>query len=230
MAQKAKIFVFGMLLTLFSATNAVNAQTESNATTDDTVTTQQAEIEPAETLEATESTVPEDKGTGRAERIKAYKEKATEKLSEAKQKRITSRCVAAQGKVTSLRAKVNTAVANRKTVYQEVGDKLDTLLAKMQKAELDTTKLETAREDMRADLVLLTENLNAYDTVLADLEAMDCAADPATFQTALTSAREMQTALRAEAQEFRQFATTELKAILQDIRTQLEAVKDGGTN
>lgn len=177
----------------------------------------------ATTLEAeVPEASPQDRSSGREVRIKAYQEKA-ERLSDAQQRRLSGRCESAQGKVASLRSRINNAIANRKKVYQEVGEKLDVLLARLQKAEMDTTTLETAREDMRVDLISLTESLDSYDTVLADLEAMDCTADPESFQAALKSARDMQAALRAQAQEFRQFATTQLKSILQDIRTQLAA-------
>lgn len=216
MAHKAKLFIFSTAFILFGVSAPVFAVTEAE-TTEEVTTTQETQTTTAEP----EITEPKDRSAGREARIEAYKENAEEKLSEAKQKRISGRCKSAQGKITSLRSRVNNAVANRKKVYLEIGDKLDSLLAKMQKAGLDTTVLETAREDMRADLVILTESLNAYDTALADLEAMDCTTDPATFMAALTSTRELLVILRAQAQDFRRFATEELRAILQDARTQL---------
>ncbi len=212
MREKIKIVFLMLVISFFSMNAPVFAETEKT-TTD-------------EVLQTTSQTAEDDKSAGREARVKSYKEKASTKLAEAQSKRLKTRCKAAQGKVTSLRARVNNVVTNRKKVYQEVGDKLDTLLAKLVAAELDTTKLETARADMRAELVTLTESLNAYDTVLTDLMAMDCEADPDTFQSALLSAREMQVALRTQASEFRSFATTELKAILKDVRSQLEAKKE----
>lgn len=212
MGEKIKTLFLMLVISFFGMSVPVFAVTEQTASD--------------ETLQSTTQAVEDDKSAGREARVKSYKEKASTKLAEAQAKRLKTRCKAAQGKVTSLRARVTSAVANRKKVYQEVGDKLDTLLAKLVAAELDTTKLETARADMKAELVTLTESLNAYDTVLTDLMAMDCEADPDTFQSALLSAREMQVALRTQASEFRSFATTELKAILKDVRSQLEAKKD----
>ena len=221
MKKTLKVFV-AVIVMSFSTVLPAFAQEEA-----DTAETQELLETTTLNAEAVE-TQTQDRSRGRDVRRKAYQEKA-ERLSEAQQRRVAGRCEAAQGKVTSLRARINNAVANRKKVYQEIGEKLDVLLARLQKAEMDTTTLETAREDMRVDLVALTESLDGYDTVLADLEAMDCTADPASFQAALKSAREMQTSLRAQAQDFRQFATTQLRAILQDIRAQLATKTETST-
>jgi chromosome segregation ATPase len=216
MVKKIKTSALLVIAMFFSLSMPVLAQTDTGSSD--------------QTLQSTETEADDDKSAGRETRLKSYKEKATTKLADAQEKRLTSRCKAAQGKVASLRAKVNNAVANRKKVYQEVGDKLDSLLEKLVAAGMDTTKLETARADIRTELATLTESLNAYDTVLADLTVMDCTADPQTFQVALISARETQVALRAQAQEFRRFVTTELRAILQEIRSQLETANSTTTD
>lgn len=178
----------------------------------------------------TTTTTPTDKSAGREARIKTYEEKVETKLAEAKSKRIASRCKAAQGKITSLRARVQGIVEKRKSSYQTIGEKLDTLVAQLQKAGVDTTALETAQQDIKADLVALDESMSAYDTVLADLEAMDCAADPALFAAALESAREFQKTVRDQAQAFREFATTQLKTLITDARQQLEAKTSEGSD
>lgn len=179
----------------------------------------QEQVEP---VEATETTILEDKATGRAERLESYKAKVSAKLAEAQSKRIASRCKTAQVKITAYRKTVTTVVENRTKVYVAIGEKLDNLLAKMQKAELNTQTLETAREDMRADLAVLKTSFEDYDTALADLEAMDCVSDPESFNAALLEARNLQTTLKTKTQEFRQFSTSQIKLILQDIRLQLE--------
>lgn len=207
--------VFGALIVAVPVM-AVSEQTdttgpEQEAVPTDTVTEQA----PAETAE--------DKATARAERLKQYQEKVAEKLSDAKAERLASRCKAAQGKITSLRAKLNNVVANRKKVYQEIGDKLNTLLLKLQAADIDVTALETAIADVKVELEALNTSMEEYDTVLSDLETMDCEADPDAFNTALSEARETQKQLREQAIEFRRFSTTELKEIIKELRAQLSA-------
>ncbi len=187
-------------------------------------------VEDAATQAVETTTATTDKSAGREARIKAYEEKVETKLAEAKSKRIASRCKAAQGKITSLRARVQGIVEKRKTSYQTIGEKLDTLIAQLQKAGVDTTALETAQQDINSDLVALDESMNAYDTVLADLETMDCAADPTLFAAALESAREFQKTVRDQAQAFREFATTQLKALITDARQQLEAKTSEGSD
>jgi ABC-type transporter Mla subunit MlaD len=232
MIKKIKAFLFiALAVAVVSPVLSASAVSEEATTTESSETTAQD----AATLQTT-ATTPEaeptanDRASGREERVKAYKEKVKEKLSAVKEKRITSKCEAAQEKVTSLRTRVQTIIANRKKAYQTISEKLDTAVEKLKKAGVDTTKLEAAREDIRAKLVSLDENMNAYDTVLADLETMDCAADPATFVAALESARETQKSLREQAQEFRKIATTELKTLLEEAKNTLATKTEANTN
>jgi hypothetical protein len=206
MLRKINTLLAALVLLIVSASTPVLAQTDSSSD---------------EASQTTTTETTDDKSSGREARVKSYKEKAAAKLADAQAKRVKNKCKSAQGKISSLRAKVKNATANRSKVYKEVGEKLDTLLEKLKAAEVDTTKLETARSDIQTELATLTESLNAYDTVLADLTAMDCEADPDTFNAALISAREIQVALRTQAQEFRRFATTELRTILQELKQQM---------
>lgn len=187
---------------------SVNAQEET-----------QEQVEPVET---TETKILEDKTTGRTERLESYKAKVSAKLAEAQAKRIAGRCKSAQNKISAYRKSANVVVENRTRVYQGVGEKIDALLIKMQAAELDTVKFETARDDLRSDLLLITESFDAYDTALADVEAMDCVSDPDAFNAALVETRSLRAGLKTQIQEFRQFATTQMKEILQELKLQLE--------
>lgn len=175
-----------------------------------------------EPVESTETTTIEDKSTGRSERLESYKAKVSAKLADAQAKRIAGRCKSAQNKLSAYRKSASVVAQNRTRVYAGVVEKLDTLLAKMQKAELNTQTLETARDDMQADLVILKASFDNYDTALADVEAMDCTVDPDAFIAALSEARNLRTGLKTQVQEFRQFAVVQMKEILQDLKTQLE--------
>lgn len=220
MVKKIKTFLLVMLaVTVVIPVVSVSAQSEE-ATTKTEATTQDATTLQT-TATTTETPAATDRSSGREERVKAYKEKLQSKLTAVKEKRIVARCKAAQEKVTALRTRMQTAISNRKQAYASIGERLDTAIEKLKKASIDTTALEAAREDIKADLTTLDENLNAYDTVLADLEEMDCVADPATFQAALESARETQKSLREQAQKFRLYASNELKTILEEMKTKL---------
>lgn len=203
---------------------------EDSASVDETQQTTTTAAEEESTTDASASAEPKDRSSGREARISAYKEKVATKLAESKAKRISTRCVAAQTKITSLRERISAAVVKRQEAYDKIGEKLDALTAKLVAAGVDTAPLETAREDVRADLAVLAESMASYDTVLADLIAFDCASDPQTFYTALESARETQKSLREQAQEFRRFATAELRTVIQNMKTELEKVNttDGG--
>lgn len=203
---KTSIFLIG-ILTLVPFVS-VSAQEET-----------QVQETPTETAE---TTTPDDKSAGRSERLESYKAKVSAKLAESQSKRIAGRCKSAQNKLSAYRKSATVVAENRTRVYQDVAEKLDNLLAKMQKAELNTQTLETAKNDMQSDLVILKASFENYDTALADLESMDCVSDPDAFNAALTEARSLRTELKAQVQEFRQFATVQMKQILQDLKSQLE--------
>jgi hypothetical protein len=171
----------------------------------------------SEQQESSEGEDKTDRAKGRDDRIKKYQERKTEKLEEAKAKRVEARCKTSQGKVSSLRGKLNNVVA------KSIGEKLDAVALRLQEAGVDTTKLDVARRDVAAELKELEQSMQAYDEVLSDIEAMDCLADPTTYISAIEQARELQKLLREQATEFRRFATTELRQVLQELRQQLES-------
>lgn len=206
--KKIKTFIFLIAIFALVPFVSVNAQVETQE--------QEASTETAET------TTPEDKSAGRSERLESYKAKASTKLADAQAKRIATRCKSAQNKLSAYRKSASVVAENRTRVYLGVVEKLDTLLAKMQKAELNTQTLETARDDMQSDLVILKASFENYDTALADVEAMDCVADPEAFNAALMEARSLRAGLKTQVHEFRQFVTVHMKEILQDLKSQLE--------
>lgn len=193
----------------------VDAQTPTEAA----VETQASDIATSEN----ESLSGSEKKTTE-QRIQAYKEKQTEKLAEAQAKRVQARCKAAQEKVTALQKQVATTIEKRKTAYDAVDTKISALLEKLQKAGIDTKAYETAREDVKIAAASLSEDMDAYGFVLDDLVAMDCAADPDAFKAALEAARTTQKQLREQSQAFRSLVKTDIKALMQEIRTQLEAL------
>lgn len=197
-----------------------SAVEDSLTTTNEAVKT---ESEQEKTTTDETKTAAEEKAQEKAARIEEYKKKKVEKLAETQAKRLATRCKSAQGKITSLSARIKNANENRRKVYQTMSEKLDTLVERLVKAGIDTTKLETAREDIKADLEVLEASMDSYETVLSDLEEMSCEEDPEAFQAALEQARLSLKSLREQAQEFRRFSTSELKTILQDLKAQLEA-------
>ena len=228
MSKKIKAFLFIMLATTVILP-VLGASAVTEETTTDSAETTTPEATTLQTTATPENGASTDKSSGREARLKAYKESIKTKLTAVKEKRVAARCKAAQEKVTVVRTRMQTALANRKQAYTTISERLDSVVEKLQKAGVDTTALETARQDVKSDVALLDEAMNAYDTVLADLETMDCVADPATFQAALESARETQKSLRDQAQALRQFATTEVKALLEEMKTKLSEKTDATT-
>ena len=192
----------------------------NNDSQETTVTEEQATTQSPESEPETENTLD------RKTRLDTYRVKLEEKLSAAQERRIVARCKSAQGKITSLQAKVNNAVANREKVYSEIGDKLNNLIKKLQAAGVDTTEIEVAQEDIATESQSLLAAFEDYETVLADVAAMNCEEDAEGFKAALEVARQKTTELRAQAEEFRKMVTGDLKEILQNIRQDLETDND----
>jgi hypothetical protein len=223
MYAKIKVMLLAVAMGVVGFAPSAFAVEEITATENQAPMEAQTMIEPVTTTEVMESKVEEKKKT-MEERLQSYKEKQQQTLAEAQSKRIVARCKSAQVKVASLRTRVTTVVETRKAVYEKIDARLTELLVKLQKAGIVTTGYETAQKDIKVDLASLSESMETYGTVLDDLVAMDCAADPEAFKAALESARETQKELREKSQEFRLFATTQLKTIMQEVRAQLEVL------
>ena len=215
MKRRTALFFVSLLFVISFISVSVSAQEAQNDGGATLTASQQEAIDQAAVIEK----------TAQEDRLKTYKEKVSVKLDEAKAKRVTSRCKSAQGKVTSLHARMNKVVANRRKVYKEIGEKFDTLIQRLKKADMDTVKLETAREDIKTELAGLEDSMKNYDAVLSDLEEMDCVSDPEAFAAALSQARDLQKTLREEAQAFRSFVTVELKQLLAETKQQLQDKK-----
>ncbi len=162
-----------------------------------------------------------DRASGRQDRIDKYKEKVTEKLSAAKERRITNGCKAAQGKVTSLQNNLSRAITNRKDIYTNIKERLDAVVVKLQAASIDTAELEVAIADIETQSSAVMEKIETYKATLEDLAAMDCTVDPTGFAAALSAAREQRTEIVTMAQALKSFVQDDVKAILQTIRQDL---------
>ena len=203
------------LLFAVAVPGVVYAQDDSAASQDQT--TDQATNDGAISAQDQAS----DRAAERAARIEANKQRVTDRLSVAEERRIGAACSAAQEKVAALQGNLGEAIENRRSAYADISAKLDEVVRKLHAASVDTTGLEAAITEMNTQSSAVLAAAEAYQSTLADLAAMDCASDPNGFQATLTVAREQRATLVAQAQTLRDYITVDIKAILQAIREQL---------
>lgn len=179
----------------------------------------------AEVLEETSSS-PTASDTSRADRIQKYKEKSEERLSALKARKLVAVCKSAQGKVASAQFQYNSVVKKRTATYDNVTNRLNNLVEKLQKAAVDTTLLEASILEFDGFATTAVASLEQYDQMISDLVEMDCEADPEGFQAALTAARMQRSEAITQSKALKSYAQEQIKPILQDIRIELEDRKD----
>ncbi len=164
-------------------------------------------------------------------RVQQRKDALKLKLTTVQQKRLQSRCKAAQGKITSEQAKVTGVSTSRTKVYANISTQLTNLEAKLNGQGLDTTALKADIAALKTKIDTFNTDLATYKDAVSDLAAMDCVADPTAFKASLETARTTRKQLRTDSEAIHAYIKDTIKPILATLRTQLEPqATTGGTN
>ena len=155
-------------------------------------------------------------------RLAEKKAKLAEKISAAEQAKLKSRCKSAQGKLTSTSSRIKGVKGSREKVYGNLVERLTKLSAKIKAKGLDTSTLDSQIADLKEMIDTFKANMTEYEQTIADLVAMDCAADPEAFKAALESARDGREALVSEAKAIKDYVNNTIKPTLKDLKKQLE--------
>lgn len=161
------------------------------------------------------------------ERLNKAKEKASEQISAAQQRRVEARCTNAQEKITNLRTKLSDSIENRRNAYTKVSTKLNELTQKLEAAGVDSTGLSAVVSEMDARLVSSRLSVDNYMQSLADLTEMDCESDPVGFKALLQEAREKRAEILSSQLGLKEFKDETLKPALQEIRESLSSLESG---
>lgn len=153
------------------------------------------------------------------------KEKLKTKLDAAQKKRIEDRCVASQGKITALKAKVQGYDKGYVTRYDTLLGKLSDVSVKLKANNLDTTKLDASVSELTGKVAAFNTDVDAYQQTIDDLATMDCKADPVAFKAAIETSRTQLTALRAQVGAIRALLKDTVRPELQALRTQLKTTE-----
>lgn len=155
------------------------------------------------------------------DRINRIKNNSADKITAAEERRIEARCSNAQNRIQQLQTRQNAAIENRQELYLRVSSRLTEIVQKLQAANVDTTELEVAVDEMTSTI---TESLNfieEYTQSLADISDMDCAADPQGFKALLDNSRKNRVEILSGYSEIQVVKNEKVKPILQSIRESL---------
>jgi hypothetical protein len=161
------------------------------------------------------------------DRINKYKEKASERVSAAREARLQARCQNAQTKLTNIANSASTVVTNRQAVYQRLIDRVAVLSSGLQAAGIDVSGLEASVTELQGLLEAFTVEAEAYQVALNDLGAMDCESDPTGFQAALSEARRARGELFKSSQTIREYVQETVRPIIVSAREALTANTEG---
>lgn len=210
-----KIIIGGLMVVMFTVTAAplaVHAQTSSTTTntTSSTSTTAAAE---AQAL---------------AGRVSAYKKKLTVAVTEATKQKILGKCVAAQGVVKVYAKGYMTSVEARTKRYTDIVADLKALGSALAAKGVDVKVLNTDITNLQTKIDAFTAADKTYQQDVADLQALDCKADPTAFQAALTVARTDHAAVLQAVTDVKTYLTGTIKPVLGALKA--EAAKSQTTS
>ena len=153
------------------------------------------------------------------------------KLDATNTKRITTKCKASIAKIAGAETSAKAISANRGKAYSKISEAVQKLIDKLKANGKDTADLESKLLYSKNLSDVLATNMAAYEVTLADLQAVDCTADPSTFQGTLEKARTQREAIKTSATDLRTYISTTLKTAVSIIKSQADdsVEKAGGT-
>lgn len=190
------------------------------------------DTQPQTTTPTTEegTTTTEDAAKKEAElkkRIEENKAKLKTKLDEATRKRLIAKCKPAQALVKGAEKSATAVTENRTRAYAKISEKVEALITRLKTAGISTTNLENVQATAKEKAETLAASMKTYDQMLADLQAMDCAADPTAFAATLETARKQRATVKEQAKDLRTYISVTLKEAINKVKAELNTSQAG---
>lgn len=163
-----------------------------------------------------------------AQRVAAYKAALGRQVETSEQNKLKLRCSVAQANAKTLANRLTTVQKNRAAAYDAILTSLNTLNAKLEQQAFETTALQENITVLQTKVTAYKNDMNAYQTAVSDMAAVDCASDPVAFIAALQAARKAHDAVQVEVPDLRAYITNTVKPTLVQIRTQLASGQTTG--
>lgn len=176
-----------------------------------------------ETTTKTETTSNDKKS--RDSRIADWKKKYRLMLSEKQKTTIKSRCKAANIIVSNTGKRISSFEKKRPAQYTKLHNRLEALVPKLKAEGVDTKTLESQLAELKIRIATFNTDIAAYKQAVADLAAMDCAADGEGFVATVKQAIELRKAVVQSGRNIRQYLKETVKPTLKQAQTDLVATK-----
>jgi chromosome segregation ATPase len=157
------------------------------------------------------------------QRLEERKARLQVQLTAARQQRLLERCKPAQARIINLGERINGNVPKRYQAYENLTNRLESLITRLEVHNVDTAKLQSQKAELEQKISAFKSSLEAYQQELADAGTLDCTADTAAFQASLEAARNTRQDLQQDAADIRTYVTETIKSELAAIRQQLAA-------
>lgn len=213
-----KLFSVSTLALLLTLTPVV-ATAQGNRTNDtvDDETLQTTTIAEEDTLSESDA---------RKARLDERKAAFKTRIDTAKQARIKNRCKSSQGKLSSIGGRIKGFETSRTQVHANLVDRLTKLNDRLKNANVETGSLETEITQLNVLIESFKSNLRTYELSVSDLAAMDCSADPVSFQASLEAARNNRTTAAESAKAVRTYLTETIKPTIKELKAQFAQNKE----
>ncbi len=212
------ILLSGLLLAPLVSTTVVFAQ-DTLSVTDTNETTQSTQDDGTDSEDQNFETRKQD-----------YKKQFKTNLATWEQTRLKTRCKNAQGKLSSLKGRINGIATSRTEIHTNILTHLNDLVTKLKAKGVDTTTLEADVAVLKTKIETFNTDLTAYQLAVADLVKIDCTEDPDTFKSALLAARDALDKVKADAKDVRTYLKDTIKPLLVQIHKDLEKEEGGDTD
>lgn len=174
---------------------------------------------PDASTSSTPASTPASDGTKQstktlAERVAEYKTKLATQPTAAQQTTLKAKCKAAQVIGKTLATKVTASDTTRAKAYADIDATLGTIVSRLGDADADIKTLTEQQTKVKELIKTYTTDAAAYSAVLADMNTVDCVADPIAFKATLEVARTDRAALNKDAAAIRTYITDTLKPSL----------------
>jgi chromosome segregation ATPase len=242
MSPMNKIFTMAVASLSVALFAPVMASAQNSSQQTQPARPQQAQMQPAEPAPAPDATTTEMRTmTAQAQtpasspqdissRVNQRKEQQKTKLSNAEKTRITGRCKAAQQQLANATQRFENFDQAYKAKFETYSKKLEAIEPQLQQNGADTTQLKAQLGELGSKYQALTDQINAFKTTVADLQAMDCKADPAGFKASLEAARAEQKAIQAARADLNSFAKGSVMQTLQELKKSVQPAEGETTN
>jgi hypothetical protein len=165
---------------------------------------------------------PAAPGSSLDQRIAQRKAERNVVLAPNDTKRLTTACLASQGKIRIIHKNNAPIIESRTSLYNHIDATLWVVIGKLKLGKNDTFTLEKNRQVYSDKLSAFNGTAAAYQQTLDDTALINCAADPTGFRALLDTAKMYRTQLREQSVDTRNYLINDVKSTLSTHATDLK--------